>query len=311
MGSVRPLERAVALTATQHGLITALQCRDLGLSRNAVQRLIARGAWTREAPGVYRFAGSPRTWHGRALAAALAAGPEALVSHRSAAHLWGLDGFGPTGRIEVTVRRHSRPRQRPGVVVHETGAFDLADPARRYLVPVTGAARTLVDVAAVADDPVEVLRALDEIRRLRLATWPELWETFLLHSSRGRPGIALCRAVIAKRYGKRVPDTEFARLFLRLLEAAGLPEPVSEHVVVVGDARFRLDCTYPGRRIAIELDGKGHLAEAAFEADRVRDNRLELAGWIVLRFTWQRFVSSPDEIVADVQGALAARPARG
>ncbi|HET6772403.1 MAG TPA: hypothetical protein VFH36_03780 [Acidimicrobiales bacterium] len=81
------------------------------------------------------MAGSPRTWHGRALVAVLAAGPDALVSHRNAAHLWGLDGFGPPGRIEVTVPRHSRPGARPGVTVHESSAFHLAAPTRRWASP--------------------------------------------------------------------------------------------------------------------------------------------------------------------------------
>lgn len=308
MLSTTPLERALALASTQHSLVTSRQCRDVGLSRDSVRRLVARGAWAREAPGLYRIAGSPRTWQSRAMAAALAAGPDALVSHRSAAHLWGLDGFGPPGRIDVTVRRHSRPRKRSGVTVHESNAFDLAGPTRRWGVPVTGAARTLIDVAAVARDELTVLRALDEIRRQRLATWPELWEMLLVHAARGRPGIVTARATISKRYGKTVPHLEFARLFLCLLERSGLPEPVSEHKVTVAGARYKIDAAYPARRVAIELDGDGHRTEAIFEGDRVRDNRLELSGWIVLRFTWCRFSTRPDEVVDEVRAALSGGP---
>jgi hypothetical protein len=303
----RPVERVLDLSASQHSLVTAAQCRHLGLSRNAVQRRVASGAWCREGPGVYRVAGGPRTWLGRALAATLAAGPDAHLSHRSAAHLWGLEGFGPPGRIEVTVARHSRPRRRPGVVVHETRAFDLLGPTRRFGIPVTGPARTLLDVAAVARGEPEVLRALDEIRRLGLAAWPELWEALLLHARQGRRGIRRCRAAMDKRYGRSVPHTEFARLFLRVLERAGVPEPVSEHSVTAGGHRYRLDAAYVDRRIAVELDGRGHLTEAAYAADRARDNALELDGWIVLRFTWDRLASAPHEVVADVRRALAVR----
>jgi predicted transcriptional regulator of viral defense system len=114
MSYPRPVERAAAHAAAQHGHITSEQCRSCGLSSSAVRRLVTRRAWERVAPGVYRIVGAPPTWHGRALAAVLAAGPESLASHRTAAHLWGLEGFGPPGRIEVTVRRHSRPRRRPG-----------------------------------------------------------------------------------------------------------------------------------------------------------------------------------------------------
>jgi hypothetical protein len=296
----------LALASTQHSLVTSGQRRELGLSRGAVHRLVDRGTWLRAGPGVYRVAGSPRTWHGRALAAVLAAGPDALASHRSAAHLWGLEGFGPPGRIEVTVPRHSRPRSRPGVTVHESSAFQLAAPTRRWGVPVTGPARTVLDLAAAPGGELTVLRALDEVRRQSLATWPEIWEALVRHTARGRPGITTARAMIQKRYGKTVPHLEFARLFLGLLEQVGIPEPVSEHSVSVPGGTYRLDAAYPAWRIDIELDGRGHETEAAREDDRVRDNRLELAGWTVLRYTWARFTSHPDEIVAEVRAALAA-----
>jgi hypothetical protein len=301
------LGRLLALAGTQHGLVTAAQCRGLGVSRNTVQRLIARGVLIREAPGVYRVGGAPRTWEGRALAAALAAGPGAVVSHRSAAHIWGLDSFGPPGRIEVTVPRHARPQRRSGVVVHESCAMDLADPRRRRGVPVTGPARTFLDVAGGTEDPLVALRALDEIRRLGHATWGELWEALLLHAAPGRNGIVLAREALRRRNGRRVPDTEFARLFLRLLDNAGLPEPESEVDVTVRGSRYRIDCAYVRPRIAIELDGRDHLRPEVYDRDRARDNRLELDGWLVLRFTWRRFTDRSDEVVAEVRAALGRR----
>ena len=304
MSQLRPAERAAARAASQHGHITAQQCRDSGLSTGAVRRLVARGAWERVAPGVYRIVGAPLTWYGRALAAVLAAGPEALASHRTAAHLWGLEGFGPPGRIEVTVRRHSRPRRRSGVTVHETLAYDLVEPRVRWGVPTVGPARVLLDLAGIGCDELVLFRALDEIRRLRLASWPTLWGTFVLHANRGRPGIVACRSVLLRRWGKRVPDTEFARLFGLLIEDAGLPEPVYEHEVKAGDATYSIDAAYPPASIAIELDGKGHATEAAFEADPVRENRLKLSGWTVLRYTWHRFITAPGEVVAEVRQAL-------
>ncbi|HEX6422052.1 MAG TPA: type IV toxin-antitoxin system AbiEi family antitoxin domain-containing protein [Acidimicrobiales bacterium] len=306
MPPTRSLRRALARAATQHGLLTAAQCRELGFSRNAVHRLTTRGVWAREAPGVYRVVGAPRTWYGRALAAVLAAGPDAVASHRSAAHLWGLAGFPPPGRIEVTVPRHRRPRSRGGVVVHESRAFDLVGRTRRWGVPVTSAPRVIVDLAASADDDVTVLRALDEVRRLHLATWTELWECLLLHAAHGRPGVQRCRRILCLRDGKTVPDGEFARLFLLLLARAGLPEPVSEHRIRLAGSTCRLDAAYPDRRIAIELDGRGHASEATYESDRRRDNRLGLAGWTVLRFTWRRFSTRPDEVVTEVAAAIAA-----
>jgi Protein of unknown function (DUF559) len=265
---------------------------------------VALGAWERVAPGVYRIVGAPLTWHGRALAAVLAAGPEALASHRTAAHQWGLEGFGPPGRIEATVRRHSRPRRRPGVTVHETLACDLAAPCVRWGVPTVGPARLLLDLAGIGCDELVLLRALDEVRRLGLASWPTLWEAFLLHAHRGQPGIVACRSVLLRRWGVRVPDTEFARLFGRLVDDAGVPEPVYEHAVEAGGRHYSIDAAYPAAWIAIELHGKGHATEAAFEADPVRENRLKLSGWTVLRYTWNRFVTAPAEVVAEVREAL-------
>jgi hypothetical protein len=114
--------------------------------------------------------------------------------------VWGLGGFGPTGRIEVTVARHRRPRERAGIVVRETTSAALLAATRREAIPVTGPARTLVDLAAVATGEAEVVAALDEIRRLRLATWDDLWATFASHAHPGRPGIALVRAALDRRY---------------------------------------------------------------------------------------------------------------
>lgn len=307
LNTTRPLARALERASGQHGLLTTIQCREVGLSRGAVHRLVTRGTWTREAPGVYRVAGVPRTWEGRALAAVLAAGTGALVSHRSAAYLWRLDGFTAPGRVDVTVPRHARPAPRLGVVVHETMASDLTDPRRRWGVPVTGPARTFLDVAGTADDLLVPLRALDELRRLGHATWPELWEALFRHARRGRPGITLAREALHKRAGKRVPDTEFARQFLLLLDASGLPEPASEFKVHVDGHRYRVDCAYPSVLVALELDGSGHDEPDRAEADALRTKRLESAGWLVHRITWRRFSTRPDDVVAEVRAALVAR----
>jgi very-short-patch-repair endonuclease len=302
-----PLGRALARASTQHGLITAAQCRAVNLSRYAVHRLVAQCVLTCEAPGVYRVAGVPRSWHGRALCAVLAAGPGALVSHRSAAFLWGLEGFTAPGRVDITVPRHRRPAPRPSVVVHESRDLDLADPRRRWNVPVTGPARTFLDVAGVADDELTVLRVLDEVRRLRHASWADLWTSLFRHARKGRPGITRARAALHHRAGKRVPDTEFARLFLRMIDAAGLPEPRSEVDVTVAGHRYRIDCAYPDCLVAIELDGQGHDEPVKMEADARRDAHLRSAGWIALRFTWRRFSREPDGVLADVRAALCDR----
>jgi hypothetical protein len=298
-----PDARAAAIAARQHAVIAHHQAVAAGLSPGAVWRRARSGLWLEAGPRVYRMAGAPRTWEGRALAAVLSAG-DAVLSHRSAAHLWGLEGFGPPGRIDVTVPRPRHPDGRPGLAVHRTRAWHLVDRRIRRLVPVTGPARTLVDLCAVADDG-EAVAALDEIRRLRLASWAELWEALVRHAVRGRSGVARYRRALDRRWGRPVPDTTFARLFMAMVDEAGLPTPEAEHVVRHGRGAVRVDLAYPRRRLAVELDGKGtHHTERAFEADRSRDNCLRLAGWTVLRYTWHRFTTEPAVVVAELREAL-------
>src|SRR5262249_9693064 len=101
-----------ALAARQHALVTRRQAIAAGLTADAVARRVRAGLWVVAAPGVSRLAGAPRSWPQRALAAVLSAGPGAVASHRTAAHLWGLDGFAAPGRIDVTLPGpHGRRRR--------------------------------------------------------------------------------------------------------------------------------------------------------------------------------------------------------
>jgi hypothetical protein len=293
-----------AIGARQHALVTLAQARSSGMSDRAVRSWANRGIWTREAPGVYRFTGAPRTWDSRAMVAVLSIRGDAVASHRSAAHLWLPDHVPAPGRVEVTVPYGAGRQRRPGLTVHETRAWLHVDARRRTLVPVTGPARTLLDLCGVADE-VTALGVLDELRRRRLVSWDDLWAALVLHKP-GRRGRARYRGILEARHGSVVPDGTFPRLFLRALAEAGLPVPESEHMVVVDGVRHRLDAAYAERRVGIELDGKlSHLTDVAFEEDRARDNRLGLAGWMVLRYTWRRFTTEPDQVVGEIRTALA------
>jgi very-short-patch-repair endonuclease len=195
-----------------------------------------------------------------------------------------------------------------GVRVHQTRDQHLVAATKRQLVPVTGIARTLLDVCAVVDDDFEALRALDDARRRGLVGWSELWETLVLHARRGRPGIARFRRLLDLRAGKQVSEGVFEALVQRLLIDAGLPKFEPGHEVRVAGRRYRIDLARPVEKIAVECDGRmGHGHEKAFEHDRVRNNDLELAGWLVLHYTWRRLVETPEAIVAEVRQALTAR----
>ncbi|MFL6206565.1 MAG: type IV toxin-antitoxin system AbiEi family antitoxin domain-containing protein [Acidimicrobiales bacterium] len=305
------VDRAVAeLAATQHGLFSVQQAVDLGMTRLMVLGRAKAGRIIRMDVDVYRIAGLPPTWSSRVLAAALAAGDGALVSHRAAAALWGLEGFNK-GTPEVSIPRGRRYR-RAGVRSHESTDLDRCGQRVREGIPVTDPSRTLLDLARYVGDE-RLARAVESARRLRLTDWSQLIATLSRHARRGRPGIRRLRRVIARgAHRSEVTDSDFELLVIALLLEHGLPEPVLHHRLRAADGTFiaEIDLAYPGLRIAIELDGSVHREGDTFERDRTRQNRIVLEGWVVLRFTWATFRDRPDEIVREVRAAIRAAQAR-
>lgn len=301
------ISRILAVAQRQHAVFTRAQALEAGVHRRAIDREVAARRWEILARGVFRVVGSQRTWEQRALALSFAAGDDTAVSHRSAGHVYGLDGFGPTGRIDITAPRHQR-RKIVGARFHESLDPHLLDIRTRRGVPVTGPARTVLDICAVVDDDLDALAALDEMLRLRFVTWPQLWDCLVLHARRGRNGVARFRRILQRRWGKRVPRGQFVRMLMVLLADAGLPEPTPEYPVRAAGVKYFLDLAYPELKVSIELDDKGsHLTDAAFETDPVRENRLKLEGWLVLRYTSDRVLHDPNGVLDEIRQALAAR----
>jgi hypothetical protein len=286
----------------QHALVIWNQLVDAGVPSTWIERQAATGTLIKEGPGVYRPWGVRRLWELRALAAVLSAKSDALVSHFSAAFLWGLDDCLPPGFIDVTVPRHRRPERRPGITFHESRAFALAKPAVRDRIPVTGLARTLFDCFSKVESDIERLKLFDSARRQKLVTWDELWECLLLHARRGRPGVTAFRRILVQRYGEGAPPgSHFARLMATVLEDAGLPSPVFEHPVL----DYFIDLAWPDRGVAVECDGRvAHEHEGAYEHDRIRHNRIRLTGLDVYQYTWPRFRDDPAAVVAEMRQAL-------
>src|SRR5580765_7910536 len=243
---------ALGVAQRQHGVITRSQLLELGVHRRVIDRLVSARRLEIVARGVYRVVGSRRTWEQRALGLVFAMGECAVASHLAAAHAYGLDGFRAPGLVDITTPRHRR-RAVVGVRVHETLDDHLLGRTVRGGIPVTGPARTVLDVCWIAEDDETGLRALDEMLRRRLVTWPELWECLVLHARRGRNGVARFRRLLGLRWGRRVPHGTFARTVQALLRDAGLPEPLAEHPVNARGDRYRLDLAYPDLRIGIEL----------------------------------------------------------
>jgi hypothetical protein len=293
----------------QHSIVTRRQLREAGRTDDEVDQALSTGRLLREGPGAFRPWGVKRSWHLRASAAVLSARAPALISHRSAAWLYGIDEHQP-GIIDITVPRHRRPKARPGVQFHESRQFDLAaDTADvRDLLPVTGVARTILDSCSTLPGLPERLDLFDEARRLKLVDWDDLWDCLVMHSGRGRRGLQRYRDVLLVRDGTAPAGTKFARRVGLLLEAAGLPTPICEHPVPHPEGTYFIDLAYLApRKVAVECIGRiGHDFERAYETDPVRRNRLQLLGWIVIEVTWRRFINEPESVVAEVREALAA-----
>jgi len=293
--------RLARLARRQLGMVTSSQARAAGLSRHQIARRLASGLWVSRREGVYRWGGAPETYEQTVLEAVLAAGDRVVASHATAAHLWGL-GPRPSRGIDLLGPRGASLRLR-GVVAHTSS--DLGPVARAKGVPVTSAARTLVDLSGGLT-PDRVGELVDHAARRGLLTVRELEQVASrLGRGRGR-GLTIIREALALRVpGSGPGDSELEKRALRFLAAAGLPLPVQLHRVVIEGEPFEIDLAYPEARIAIEMDGfDAHQGRRAFDRDRFKTRRLATAGWLVLPFT---STSTGPELVGDVTAGLVAR----
>jgi hypothetical protein len=273
--NVHEIDRLLArLAARQHGLLTRLQALAAGATDEMIAHRLSTGRWVRVAAGVYRLAGVPVTWRQRALAAVLAAGPGAVVSHRSAAVLHAISGFRP-GPLHVTVPA-GRSGRNPLATVHRTVDLPARHTTRRDRIPVTSVARTVADLARTV--PPDLLEeAVDDVLCRRLVTFEALQP-----HRRGA-----LRTILAAWRPDDHPDTPPEVRLARALVAHGLPRPEFQHEVFAnGELVARIDVAYPDHRIAIELDSfRWHAGRRPFCSDRARRNRVEALGWHVLQAT--------------------------
>ena len=293
------MDRRVAQTAErQHGVFALRQATGWGFTSAAVQHRLRTGQWELVRPGVYRLPGSHRTWEQRLMAVTLAAGPDAVASHRSAAALLNLPGFGRLGSLEVTTPRAAK-RRYPHATMHRSSWLPASHLSAVGGIPCTRIARTLVDLAGVLP-PVRTERAIDNCLAAGQVSTQALTAVAAELARPGRPGTALLGRLLEERSeGYVAPAGELEARFLALVRSAGLPEPVRQHDV--GDAQGwagRVDFAYPDLRLLIELDShRHHMSKLDFEADRARDNRRVAAGWRPVRFTWAVVTGRPMDVV--------------
>jgi len=283
-----PDHAAARVAAAQYGLVTRAQLLDLGLKRGAVARRLQAGRLHRVHEGVYAVGHQAPRREARWLAAVLACGEGAALSHRSAATLWAIrEGEGP--RPDVSIPARSGRRQ-PAIAVHRVG-LEPRDVTRHRAIPVTSVARTLVDLAH------EVEHA-QLVRALREAQFRKLFD------------LAATREALARRPSRSlrlllddlvVTQTRIEDRLLEICDRRGIPRPATQRPI----AGRRVDFVWEEARLVVETDGwEAHGTRDAFQVDRAATNALQLAGYTVLRFTHADLVRRPARVAREIRAAL-------
>jgi very-short-patch-repair endonuclease len=294
--------RIAELAKGQHGVVALSQIEDCGLSASAVRGRVEAGDLHRVQQGVYAVGHLLLTREGRFMAAVLACGDGTLLSHRSAAALWGIrkDGW---RKVDVTAPRR-RGRAPGGIEAHRD--LSIRPPDRTIVngIPSTSVARTLVDLAGVVGTR-ELRNAITQAEVLRIFDLPSVRE--VLRRSRGRRGVARLRLAISE-HDLRDERTrgELERRFLALCRRAQLPLPAVNVPIALEGAQVEADFLWAEAGLILEADGhKSHGTIAAFENDRRRDQRLQEAGWRVVRCTWRQVVNEPATLTRTLRKLLS------
>jgi very-short-patch-repair endonuclease len=262
-------------------VISSEQLRDLGLDKFWVRRRVVTGLLHPLHRGVYGVGRPDLSLRGRYLAAVLACGPGAVLSHRSAAHLWGLRS-NAAGRVEVTIGWNQTGPA--GVHTYRTRMLAPRDFTVIDGIPVTSVARTLLDLAAILRPPdLEVV--IDRAERQALFDLNAVVD--VLNRVNGRRGTKTLKRVIAA-YENSTQESKLERAFKQLLMAAPDIASPSFNALVDGETgTHEVDALWQDARLAIQLDGfEFHRTRRDREKDASSDADLELAGYRVMRLTW-------------------------
>ena len=292
--------RIAALAGRRKGLVRHDQLGLLGLSDHAIEKRLQRGRLIVVRRGVYAVGHAHLTAEARWLAAVWAFGSTAVLSHSSAAALWGIrPSSSPI--IDVTVPSRTGRAGRQGIRLHRVTRLAQDETAGRDEIPVTAWARTVLDLAAVVP-PRSVELALERSEQLRLFDLNQLDKSLIANS--GRPGCAVLRAVLDEaRLGETLTRTKLEEAMFRLCRKSGLPRP--EVNAEIGT--YTADFLWREERLVAETDGWAtHGTRAAFESDRVRDAELMIEGYRIVRFTYRRVLRHQKAVAGTLSQLLTS-----
>lgn len=284
------------------GIFTTREAAALGLASSTLSRRVSDGIFVRISRGLLALPGTSTRPDILMRAAGRLIG--AVVSHQSAARLHGMEPI-PKSPPSVTVS-HRSTYIFPGLTVHQSTDLLAGHVTTVGHLKVTNPARTIVDLAKVLG-PRRLERVLDNSLAGGVVDFAQVADLCLTLARRGKTGMPKLRLILAARAGEvRYAESELEAMLFQLLTMAALPLPERQfHATWLEAVDGRVDFAYPQHRIVIEADSRRwHALFDAFEQDRRRDIAAQLAGWVILRFTWRMIIDDPDFVIRSVRGAL-------
>jgi very-short-patch-repair endonuclease len=283
------------LAAKQHGVVSLRQLKRQGYSRFAVARKVAAAELHPIHRGVYAVGHTRLTIKAHFMAAVLACGPDAVLSHHAAAALWDLRP-NPQGPIDVTApgkRTHRGVRCHVSTVPPEQCTIIDA-------IPVTTLSRTVLDYAETSSER-QLRAALQAGQRRRILDARKLQA--VMAASPGRRGSKPLRRALAELEDDPPwLQSKLERDFHELLRSGHVPLPRT-NVLVDGEL---VDCVWPPEMLIVEVDSYGyHRGRRQFEDDRRRDAKLQTAGWRVIRVTEDRMSRGAAALLTEIRQLLA------
>lgn len=300
---MRGLDNRIAeLASGQRFLITRDEVFDLGGSDEMVVSRLESGLWTRVHPGVYQIDRRPLDRESRLLAAALACGPDARVSHRAALVLWGMDGV-TRAPLEVTMP-FGNLAVPDGVIVHRSRR---ATPKREHRgIPVSSPERTILECSLYLP-PITLGKALDSAIRLSLTTIDRMWLMLATEGGRGVKGTRRLKQVLKDRTHDTATDSGAEFELLYHMKRRGLPMPVLGFEIQTDSGRRIPDLAWPDRNKGVEVDGiDAHDSADKLDDDLTRQNDLMNLGLDIRRFSARQIRRDPQGVVDQISQFLEA-----